>query len=145
MAADTGNGATLVLGTTGTIASVVEMTLPEWTLEKIEDSHLGTTNFKTYIPGDLCEPGEITATVVFDSELSTYPTISSTTGSWDAAETVTVTFPISNTSHTTAPKIAGTGFITGFSFPQLANNTLQTATITIALDGKTEPAFTKSS
>lgn len=140
---DTGNGATLTLATTGAIGSIVEMTLPEWTLEKIDDSHLGTTNFRTYIPGDLAEPGEITATLIFDSELTTYPAIASTTDStWENPQTVTVTFPISNTSNTSAATLAGTGFITGFSFPQLANNTLQTATITVAFDGKTEPAFT---
>jgi len=142
---DTGRGATLTLATTGSVGSIVEMTLPEWTLDKVEDSHLGTTNFKTYIPGDLCEPGEITATLVFDAALTTYPNIASTTGSWASAETVTITFPISNTSHSTAATLAGTGCITGFSFPQLAVNTLQTAQITISLDGQTEPAFTPQS
>lgn len=138
--AGTGNGATLTLGTTGSVGSIQEMTLPEWTLEKIETSHLGTTNFKTYVPGDLVEPGELTATVIFDTEVSV-PTISSTTGSWDAAETVTVTFPIQKSTNTTAATLVGTGFITGYSFPQMANDTLQVATITISFDGETEPAF----
>ena len=88
---DTGNGATLTLATTGSVGDVQSMTLPTWVREKVEDSHLGTTNFKTYIPGDLSDPGELTATVVFGSTVAV--------PSFSAAETVTVTFPIGTTGN----------------------------------------------
>lgn len=139
---DTGNQGTLTLATTGDIGAIVEMTLPDWTLEPVEDSHLGTTNFKTYIPGDLAEPGQIVATVIFDQKKTNYPAIASTTiSTWSAPQTVTVTFPIKGTA-TAGATLAASGFVSGWTFPQMANNTLMTAQLTITLDGKTEPAFT---
>jgi len=135
--ADTGNGATLTLSSTGSVGDIRQMTLPEFVLEKIEDSHLGTTNFKTYIPSDLEDPGEFTAEIIFDS--------GSAVPARGTVETATVTFPIANTSNTNAATLAGTGFLTTYKIPDLANGELQVASLTFAFDGQTEPAFTAES
>ena len=134
MAGDTGRGATLTLATTGAVGDVQSMTLPEWAVEDIETSHLGTTNFKTFIPGDLSDPGEIQATLVFDATVAV-PSVGS------AAQTVTVTWP-SGGGGTNLATLIGTGYVKGYSYPEMALETLQTATITVKFNGLTEPAYT---
>ena len=133
--ADTGNGATLTLATTGSVGTIRSMTLPEFVVEKIETSHLATTSFKTYRSADLSEPGEITAEILFNADTGSVP-------SRGVAETVTVTWPIHTSGNTTNATLAGTGFITSFKTPDMTNGELQIANITIAYDGETDPAFT---
>ena len=135
MAGDTGNGATLVLATTGAVGDIQSMTLPEWTLDAIEDSHLGTTNFKTFIASDLADPGQLTATIVSSSTVA----FAAPTG---VAETVTVTWPIGTSGNTVAATFIGTGFITSKKLPDLANGALQVRTLTVKYNGQTEPAYT---
>lgn len=137
MAGDTGNGATLTLATTGAVGDVQSMSLPDWALEDVESSHLGTTTFKTYIPGDLAEPGEISAVVVFNSTVA-IPSLG-------VAETVTVTYPVGTSGNTTNATLIGTGYIKKYQHPELANSTLQTATVGVKFDGLTEPAYTVES
>lgn len=136
--ADTGLGATLTLGTTGSVGAIRSITSPEFVLEKIDKSVLGTTDFMEYHPGDLSDPGEITAEILFDAEGDDVP-------SRGVAETVTITWPIHTSGNTTNATLAGTGFITQFKLPDFQINELQVATITIAFDGDTDPAFTAES
>lgn len=133
--ADTGQGATLTLATTGTIGAIRSLTLPEFIIDKLEDSDLSTTGFKTYIKTDLAEPGEIVAEVLWNADTNTVPALG-------VQETVTVTWPIHTATNTTAANLAGTGFITGIKLPDMNTGELQVATITIAYDGKTDPAYT---
>ena len=133
--ADTGQGATLTLATTGAVGVIRSMTLPEFAIDKIETSDLSTTGFKTYIATDLAEPGELTAEIIFDAEDDDVP-------SFGVSETVTVTWPIHTTGNTTNATLAGTGFITNFKLPDMQIGELQVATITVAFDGLTDPAFT---
>jgi len=132
---DTGNGATLALGTTGAVGNVRNIGEIAKELGKIETSHLGTTGQKTYIPDDLEEPGE----VEFEVEWTTTTTLPST----GVVETLTITYP-KRTGEATAANHAGTGFITKVSTPQLVNGTLQVAKITFAFDGDTGPTYTKA-
>lgn len=134
--ADTGLGATLTLATTGSVGTIRSITSPEFTLEKIDTSALSTTDFMTYIAGDLTDPGEITAEVIFDATADDLP-------SRGVAETVTITWPIHTSGNTTNATLAGTGFITGWKMPDMAVNELQVASITIAYDGGTGPAFSQ--
>jgi|SRR6056297_485492 len=136
--ADTGHGATLTLATTGAVGAIRSMTLPEIVMEKIETTVLGTTDFMEYMPGDLSDPGELTATILFDAEDDDLP-------SRGVAETVTVTFPVHTSGNTTNATLAGTGFITSVKMPDMATNELQVMELTIAFDGLTGPAFTAES
>lgn len=134
--ADTGHGATLTLGTTGAVGAIRSMTLPEFVLEKIETTVLDTTGFMTYMPGDVSDPGEMTAEILFDAESDDLPDAG-------VAETVTVTFPIHTSGNTTNATLSGSGFITGRKMPDMATNELQVMELTIAFDGETGPAFTQ--
>lgn len=132
---DTGQGATLSFSTTTITFVIKKLTLPEWMKERVEALHLGLTDFTNYIPGDLADPGELQAEVVFETG-DDAPAIG-------VVETGTVTFPL-RAGEGTAANLAGTGFIRGFSLPGLETNTLQLATLTFAFNGDTGPAFTKS-
>ena len=135
--ADTGQGASLTLATSGTIGVIRSMTLPEFVIEKIESTGLATTAFKTFIPSDLSDPGELTAEIIFDAE-------NGDVVARGVPETVTVTWPVLTTGQTAA-NLAGTGFVTAFKLPDMSTGELQIATITIAFDGLTDPAFTAES
>lgn len=134
--ADTGQGATLTLATTGSVGVLRSLTLPDITIDALEDSDLSTTLFKTYRSTDLAEPGEIVGELLFDATADDLPTLG-------VAETVTVTFPIHTSGNTTNATFAGTGFIKGFKMPDMQSGELQMARVTIQLDGKTDPAFTQ--
>ena len=60
--ADTGNSATAVLSSTGLVgAGVREIGGVDQDGEKIDDTLITSTTVKTYIPGDLYEPGSALA------------------------------------------------------------------------------------
>ncbi len=138
MAVDTGLGATLTLGTTGSVGVIRSLTLPELTLNDIDTSHLGTTGQRTYIGGDLVEGGEIVAEVLFD-------TLVNALESFGVSETVTITFPISVNGNTTNATLAGTGYIKGQKFPDMQIDELQVYNLTIKVDGQTDFAWTPES
>lgn len=138
--ADTGLGATLAATTQGSVARVRRLTLPEWMREKLDKSVLATTGFIEYHPGDLDDPGEVVAEIVFDATADDFTTVEN-----GEVDTFTVTFPIHTSGNTTAATLAGTGFATGQKLPDLAINELQVATLTIAYDGGTGPTFTGES
>jgi hypothetical protein len=57
---DTGMGTTLTPGTDSTfLPELTSLSHNGESIEEIETSHLGTTSYKTYIPADLKEGGEI--------------------------------------------------------------------------------------
>jgi len=134
--ADTGNGTTLTLSSTGAVGNVRRITGNEETLGKIGVSHLGTTGHNEYIPGDLSEPGEVT----FEVELD--PTTAKP--GLGTVETATVTFPLGS-GGSTAANTAGTGFLTKVSEPTFENETLMVRELTFAFDGKTGPTHTVQS
>lgn len=133
--ADTGQGATLTLSSTGAVGVIRSMTLPEQTIEKLETSDLSTTDFKTYIKTDLAEPGELTAEILFNADTGSVPTLGT-------PETGTVTFPIHTSGNATNATYAGSGFLTSFKLPDMQVGELQVATLTFAFDGLTDPSFT---
>lgn len=130
---DTGNTATFVLGTTGAVGNIQSMVLPEWLLQDIDDSHLGTTDYLTYTPGDLTEPGEIVADIIFDASIAV--------PSNGTVETGTLTFPL-GAGGSVAATLIGTGYIKRYKIPDLANNQLNVGQLTFKLDGKTGPTYT---
>lgn len=136
MAVDTGNGATITLGTTGAIGNVRRIVPPKESLGSLDASHLGTTGFKEYIPDDLSD----TAEAEFEIEFST--TIANP--GLGTVETITITWPL-QAGQSVAAKIAGTAFISGWDYPELANGQIQYHMVKVRFDGYTGPAFTAAS
>lgn len=131
--ADTGNTATISFGTSGFTANVHVIGGMDFTRPSIPTSHLGTTNFESVIPGDLIELGEFENEFEFDPDEQ--PPISA------VAETITITFPVP-TGMSNGATLAGSGFLTKWTTPEVRNNTLMVARYTVKFDGLTEPAWT---
>lgn len=139
---DTGNGATMTLaifnGTASITASLdlMEITPSAITVEKIEASTLATSGHKEYLPGDLSDSADNTATFKWMTD-GVKPTLPSGAG------TFTITMP-ARTGETTPATITGTGFLTSITPPPLSNGTLQIGTLAWAWDGDTGPSITAS-
>lgn len=134
--ADTGNSATITFGTTGFTAQYTMIGGAEMERPKVKTSHLTTTNYETYMVGDLTEPGETECE--FQYNPNTQPPI------LNAAETITITYPVPSGLTNGATK-SGTGFLVKWSEPELKNNELMIAKYTIAWDGNTEPTYVDAS
>ena len=55
MALQTGNGVTIVFGTSGFTPNYTRIGGTEMSRESIETTHLGTTDYKTFVPDDLID------------------------------------------------------------------------------------------
>ena len=116
-ATDIGTGTTLTFRSFG-----MELMTVSWTgIERaaIDTSHMGTTGGRTFIPGDLYDPGEIVAEVHLNT--TDEPEI---TG---AAAALTITFPDAETWSASA-------FMTGFEFTDPLEDKM-TATATFKCSG----------
>lgn len=137
MAADTGNGTTLTHAAATFIANIISITPGEETREALDVSHLGTSNQREFIPGDLRDAGEFTVTYiqdVTDSDKSLPP--------MTGAELWTITLP--NQGSAGAATITFTGFVTSRQLAPLENDTVQVGTFSIKPDGgATELTFTE--
>ena len=134
MAIDTGLGASAVFTTQALSLKIVSMDIGEETLPTVNTSTLASTNFESYIPGDLSEPGTVTFECQFDN--------SATQIALGTVDTLTVTLPLS-AGGATAGTWAGTGFITSYKPQNFVKNELQMHTITWQFDGNgTDPTFT---
>lgn len=125
MPVDLGTGTTVTFGTSSFTANLVSVDWDGIERASVQTSHLGTTSAHTFIPGDLYNPGEITMNIQFNPDNA--PPISS------AAETITVTFPLSS-GGITAANWAGTGFATGFT-AGVQLEELMTGTLTVKMSG----------
>lgn len=135
MAADTGHGATLTLSGNTNSFQIVSINPGGESVESIDVTHLGTTTSKEYIPGDVLETPEGSATVLFNVTTD-LPLPAST-------HTITVTFPVGPDQTTTnKATLVGTGFIMARVYPELVTDTVQEAEINWKLDGGTGPTFT---
>ena len=134
---DTGHGASVTFGTTAWTGKIVGIpTNVALTRDPVDISHLATSGQREYMAGDLDAIGAVTLDVAFETATG----LPGTTGT---PETITITFPLApGGGGVTAAKIAGTGFISGITYPPLQTNTMQTGQITIQFDGDTGPTFT---
>lgn len=136
--ADTGTGATISLSTTA-VGQVRSLTMPEFSVEDVQTSHLGTTNYHTYVAADLTEPGEITAEILFNATSDSVP-------ARGTAEVATITWPIHTSGNTTNATFVADGYVKSFKIPDFTIGELQVATLVFKLNGEdTEPAFTAES
>lgn len=133
--ADTGNSATVTFGTSNFAPKIRSITIGERTREALNDSDLTTTNQMTFIPSDLIDAGGFTMEVEWDQSAAVFPPITA------AAETITITFPL-KPGEGTAATLAGTGFLTSVSGPNVENGAIMVATIGVKWDGKTEAVYT---
>ena len=131
----TGLTGTITLATSGITFSFTKIGEIQLTRGKDNISHLGTTLFEEYEPGDLSEPGEC--------EVEGWYEGTATLGSINAvAETITVTYPKTNAGAGAAANMAGTGFLVMLSLPSLEKGVRNKRKLKIAFDGKTGPTYT---
>lgn len=129
---DNAMGITAVFGTSSFTSELTDVDWSGITREAIETSHQGTAEAgagkfgnKTYIPGDLSDPGELTMTIHFDPDQE--PPID------QPAETITLTWPKAS-GDTTAATWAASGFITSFDIGAPLDDK-STATMTVKFSG----------
>lgn len=122
---DVGNGCTIAIA--GFTANVESIQMPFGTREAIDTSHLGTTGFRTFMPNDLVDPGEIQATFQYDGA-SGVPPITAT------AATVTITVP-APPGNTNTNSYAVAAFITDAGAPEMTNDDLMRHTVTLKCTG----------
>ena len=140
---DTGNGATLSFsgnmgfGTATTSVEAISISQGEESVGVIDVTTLATTDAMESIPSDLREIAESSVNYKFITTVDAVDLPA-------AAGTITITYPMRSTE-TQAATYIGTGFITGFTQPSLANGELQAGELKWKWDGDTGPAFTKAS
>jgi len=130
MPVDTGTGATITFGTSSWSANILSIDWSGLSRDSIETTHLGTTAAKTFIPEDLYDSGEVSLDFQFD--VDDFPPID------QAAETITITAPLSS-SGSTAGKWAATGFMTDFSFNVTTGAELMSGSATVKFTGAITP------
>jgi len=130
---DIGTGTTIVFATSAFTADLLSVDWSGITRESVETSHMGTAAAasgkmanKTFIPGDLTDPGEISIEIHFNPEDE--PPIDA------AAEIITITWPLTSLQ-ATAATWAATGFMTDFVITDPLEDKM-TATATIKLSGE---------
>ena len=134
----TGNGTTIAFGTSSFSANVYSIGGSTQTREALETTYLGTSGFKEFIPDALVDGGEAEIEFEWNPSFGTFPPISG------AAETITITFPLLS-GETTNATLAGTGFLTSSTGPNVANGEIMRGTATVKFDGGTGPAYTAGS
>ncbi len=124
--ADEGSGASITFGTSGTTINAISIQATGLAREALETTHLGTTGgYKTYIPADFKDPGEISVTFRYDPD--TQPPVTT-------AETITITYPVPAGKATGATE-ASSGFVSSWDAPTLENDSIMDATFTVKRTG----------
>ena len=101
--AELGTGATLTLATTGVSLEATSIQSSGISWSAVDTSHLGTTVARTFVRGDLYDPGEVTVQYLANpQDMDTLLTNS-------ASEVITITYPDAGN----ATEVA-TGFVTAF-------------------------------
>ena len=129
---DTGHGATATFATSGFSLNITSIDLGEQTIEDVEKTHLGTSGFREFMPGDLKTPNEVTMPFQWDTSAAEVAI--------SEVETVTITFPIPAAG--TAATLAGTAYIKRNKFPNLQTDTIQDGELIVQFDGVTGPTYT---
>jgi hypothetical protein len=133
--ADDGHGVAITFGTSGFSATIIDSPeFDEFVREALETTHHGITDgFKTFMPGDLVDPGGWRFTIQSDPDEQ--PPYSG------AVETITITYALPS-GQSTAGTFACSGFITNWKPPSTPTGGIMTEDITIKFTGA--PTFTDS-
>lgn len=141
MAHATGGGTTLAFGAGITAtADVRSFTGPGFEAPAVNDSHLGSTKYEEYLPGDLVDIGEIEMTIaVHPNQIINWvgATAIDATGLLKVGD-LDITWTDSAGLATT---ITLTGFVRAFNLGNTANNEEIEATMIFRPDGKSDPVF----
>ncbi len=132
--ADVGTGTTIVFGTSSFTAEILSVNGNDISREDVPTTHMGTTNYHTFMPSKLVDGGSIEMEIAFDPD--SQPPITA------AAETITITFPLPS-GQSTAANLAFSGYVNSWSWSDPLEERM-TANITIKVDGESEPAWTAS-
>lgn len=138
MAMNTGHGGSITFGTSSLSYFWRKISAVEQEGEAVEDTELDNTYYKTYLPGDVVEPGEFEIEYAWNAK-DTLPTLGT-------VETITITLP-QGVGETAAADLEGTGFIMSrTAFPECATNGLQIGKMKVAFDGAggAVPTWTKA-
>jgi hypothetical protein len=113
------------------------------TAERLDITSLADGPFRQYARGEIVDHDEITCTVEWDAGSAVLASDIDDGTLWTASPaTITLTFPITvDVGPSSGATLAGTGFITGFSTPELSADGYATAQVTFSFDG-TDIAFT---
>lgn len=126
---DTQQGATFTIVGLGTFIDAVD-NIPEVSdkIPVVDSTNLGTTGQRTYIPGDLSDPGEFTVSFQHDG-LSVMPTVGQ-------PYSIIITSPMKS-GDSIAEKHAGTAICTAVNSPTFKSgaNALQMANVSWKPDG----------
>jgi len=118
---DVGTGATIGFSTSF-FATATSFSWSGVSREALDTTTLATTAAKTYMPGDLYDPGELSVEMQWDTDLAVGTPFSATT-----AEAVTITWPDAETA-------VANGFLTSFEI-NTETESVMTATGTIKFTG----------
>lgn len=134
MAAFKQQGAGVVFGSSGGTWEFTNIGRYSEPIPVLDDTHLGTTNRRTKIPGQLKDPQMLTVQL-HNSPTATLPVIG-------LVQTITINGPLG--AFATAENWAGTGFVVDIRTPEFASDTeaIQIIEMDIQFDGKTGPART---
>ena len=126
---DTGHGGTITFGTTALAYFWRKIGAVEQEGEAVEDTDLSDRYFKTFLPGDIPEPGEFELEYAWNAK-NAVPALGT-------VETITITLPLA-VGGAAAADLEGTGFIMSrTAFPELTTNGLQVGKMKVAFDGAT--------
>lgn len=127
MAKDTGHGASITFGTSALAYAWRKIGAVDQEGESVEDTDLSNATFKSYLPGDLPEPGEFEIEYCFNPKVDLPPL--------GTAETITITAPLAD-GQSAAADLEGSGFIRKrTAIPELTTNGLQIGKMTVAFSG----------
>ena len=130
---DIGTGATLSIGANWAV-SILSISHSGLERESIPSSHLGTTGGRSFIEGDLYDPGELEIEYILDTE---DPNADAAKPPYlDVVAAVVVEFPIfPGSGDGTGSKMSGNGFVTSVSPYTLDLEGLVVGSLTIKLTG----------
>ena len=120
-----GTGATITFGTTAVSLEATSIQSAGISWAAVETTYLGTTNAKTFVRGDLYDPGTITVNFNTDPD-----TLDSLIGC-AASEIVTITY-----TDTPAATEAATGFITNIDPSTHEVDSVVSGSVTIKRTGQ---------
>ena len=108
---DIGTGATLTTSGTSWNARITEMQWSGISREHVETTHLGSSDARTYLPGDLYDPGELSLSIQYEPGNEPQGLTSATQQEW------TLNFPLNAAQgQATAATLHGTASVSEFSF-----------------------------
>ncbi len=121
----TGNGATITVpGLSAHVFSVGEINDES---APIEDSDLSNVKWKSFVPGDLEDPGTVDVEIGFKGDGPALNTVG----------TINIQYPDPNSTSGGFKTLSGSGFVYKKSTPSVQNGQIMKSKIGIRFDGKT--------